>query len=302
MTTLKLKIITNLNDTKKFWELFSPKKNIYDDWDFRYSYYRFFQYPLFFYILFAADAPVGLLPLQYNTNLKLLEFFGGSYMEDNMIFTITKSDQKSKFYKKYILENILKKARYKIILDFMKEDIEGFPFQISDYKYELPLQNISNIDDYLRKYWKSKSRSNLKSQIKKLYQQNLIITYNNFSDLQYMFELNIKRFGKESTLLLPHRMDFFKEVIKKFHANLITISINKKIEAVGLSVIYNKIYTGLNSGTNRSINGLGKFLSLQKIEQAISLGAILYDSRAGDLGWKEAFHFVKRPQYKLIIN
>ncbi|GIW61979.1 MAG: hypothetical protein KatS3mg089_0831 [Patescibacteria group bacterium] len=300
MASLKLKTITNLNDAKHIWEILSPKKRIYDDWNFRFSYYKYFKYPLFFYTLFQNDMPVGLLPLQYNTNLKILEFFGGNYMEDNNIFT--NPDQKSMFYKKYLLRKFLQMSKYKVILDFMEEDIEGFHFQISDYKYELPLENLSSLNDYLTKYWKRKSRNNLKAQIKKLYNQKLIIRYDNFLDLEYMFELNIKKFGKESTLLFPHRIDFLKEIVRQFNSHLITISINSRKEAVGLSVLYNGIYIGLNSGTNPSINGLGKFLSLQKIEQAISLGAILYDARAGDLGWKEAFHFVKRPQYKLIIN
>jgi hypothetical protein len=51
-----------------------------------------------------------------------------------------------------------------------------------------------------------------------------------------------------------------------------------------------------------SINGLGKYLSLQKIKQAINLGAKTYDARSENLGWKEAFNFTKRPLYVLNIN
>jgi len=287
-------IITDLNEAKKIWEILSPHESLYDEWDFRHEYYKYFLYPIEFHVAYTNKEPVALLPLQYNTSEKLWEFFGGSFMEDNRIF-IKNNDE---LLKKYLVDNLTKKS----YLTWMKEPISGHTCTIIDYKYELQLENYNSIDDFLLKNFNSKRRNNLKNQIAQIMSNKVSIVNGSISEFELMVEMNKKRFKEESTFHYPHREDFFRDIIKKYKSELTTIFVNDNPEAVGLSIHFKESTIGLNSGTNITYNGLGKFLILQKINSAIQNGSKMYDARAGDLGWKESFNFNKRPQYMIEIN
>jgi hypothetical protein len=130
---------------EKLWRLFSPQETIYDDWQFRALFHKYHQHELQFYVGYQNDEPVGFLPLQYNAIEKHLEFWGGSYMEDNRVFIKTGFEQYiPEFYK-----NIPSKATLGYI-----RGTDPFTTQLplEDYKYILPLQGISSIEDFIKKY------------------------------------------------------------------------------------------------------------------------------------------------------
>ncbi|MEK7605667.1 MAG: GNAT family N-acetyltransferase [Patescibacteria group bacterium] len=295
MNNITFKTITDLATAEEIWRELSPSARLTDDWAYRYTYYKFFNYPLFFFTAFEDEKAVGVLPLQWNSDSNVLQFFGGSHMEDNQMYV--KPGYES------LKAALIKQIDRPALLEWMTDDIPGIPnVQIQEYKYEFPLSKITSIDDYLERYWNAKPRQNLRAQLRKLHEQNIKVEYNVFSDFDLMVELNKMRFGEESGFLRPHRLEFFKEIMTLFPMQIISISLNGKKVSIGMSIFYKGTYVGLNSGTDSSINGLGKFLILQKMTQALSLGATLYDARSENLGWKEAFHFDKRPLYSLEIK
>ncbi len=97
MKSLTFKTISNKKDACILWDIFSPKKTLDDEWDFRYTFYKYLKFPLRFIVGFDNGKPIGLLPLQLNTNKGVsqkkfearepfLEFFGGIDTGDNKIF------------------------------------------------------------------------------------------------------------------------------------------------------------------------------------------------------------------------
>jgi len=294
MKNYNYKVITDITEAEKAWESISPKKRITDEWLFRYEYYKYYNFPIKFFAAYDQEKIVGLLPLQFNTEKKYLEFFGGSYMEDNQIYLIKGNEE--------VKQELIKHIDVHAVLEWMAEPMNtGIQEKIIN-KYELDLTGLNSIDDYLSKHWSSKARSNIKAQIKKIEALGLKIEYDNPSDFKNLVRMNKERFGKESSFYFPNRVEYLESVIKKFDSHFISIYINGKLESVGLSFLYKDTYIGLNSGTNLSINGLGKYLSLQKIKQAINLGAKTYDARAENLGWKESFDYKGRPQYFYELN
>lgn len=290
-------IESDITKAQAIWNSLSPKTLITDTWEFRFAYYKYFMYPLFFYVAVENDNPVGLLPLQLNTEKNCLEFFGGSYMEDNSIYV------KPKYNAIEIRKELLSKIDKPAHLEWIGDDLSSLSeATIEDYKYTFPIKNVSDTTDYLNKFWNSKRRNNIRTQIQKLKEQKLQITYNEKDDFSLMATFNKHRFGEESTFLFPHREDFFKDLLSLFDVQFITISLNNEKVSVGMSIFYNGTYIGLNSGTKEGINGLGKLMILEKMKQALSLKATLYDARAGDLGWKESFHFERKPQYELDLK
>lgn len=288
---MNIKKITDLDEAKSVWEILSPKETIYDEWNFRYLYYSFSNYPIAFYVAFENNKPVALLPLQFNTDKGYAEFFGGGYFEDNKIFYEKVFDD---------FEELIKNISETFKLEWVSERYTQ-DFEISEYKYLLDLQGLNDKKDYINKFWSGKSKQNLNAQIRKL-QNRVKVEYNKYEDFYKLVELNQKRFGKNSSFNFPFRVEYFKKLLNESDCLMISIYVDGKIESVGFSVLYKGIYYGLNSGTNNEIDGLGKYLILEKIDQAIKEGAKLYDARAENLGWKEAFKFSKRPQYDLDLT
>lgn len=283
--------ITSLEEGRKVWEALSPNGLISDDFSFRYAYYNLQNYPLYFYTAYEDDKVVGLLPLQLNTETNKLEFFGGTYFEDNRAFV--KDNNVHSLYT--LFSSIDHPADLLWMHDSMKI-VEGAVFQ--DYKYILPLSNFKNVEDYMQQLWSKKSISNAKSQFRKFGSDDIKIVEGRKQDLARLIEFNKMRFGEESTFNKTERLHFFNEIFQKFETLFLSIFIKEELVGVGVGIMYNKTYIGVNMGVKGGIDGLGKFLTFQKIDQAIAHNAQFYDGRGENLGWKESFHFEKRPQYK----
>lgn len=291
MKNIIIKEITDLKEAEEAWKKLSPNETIFDDWDFRIIYYNFFNYPIHFYAGFDGDELVGLLGLQYTEHKKCLEFFGGGYFDDNKLLVKPGYEETAPIF--------FSQIKMSASLQFMKQNYEGVDgITLQDQRYFLPIEGFSSSSEYIEKMWSGKSKQNFKAQIRKLEANDIKIVEDDFSNYEKMVELNINRFGEDSSFKIPYRTEFFKKAMEKFQFHTIGIFVNGKLESVGLSAVYNGIYNGLNSGTNPEINGLGKYLVLKKIDQAIKTGSKIYDANVGDLGWKESFKFEKRPQYK----
>ncbi len=292
MNNITIKKITDVNEAKKIWDQLSPKNTIYDDWDFRYIYSNLIGSKINFIVLYFDNEAVSLLPLELTEDN--LIFFGGNFTEDNKFFT-------KKGFEKYEIEilQFISNENYK--LGYMESKYANSEFV--DNVYFLPLENLKDKNSYIDAFWSGKARQNLRSQIRKLESLNLEVKYNVFSDVNKMIELNKKRFGPSSTFnRFPKRQEYLMKLSESFESYSISIYINGQLESVGFSIKFNDTYYGFNSGTNNNYNGLGKYLILEKIQQAIKSGASYYNARSGNLGWKENFGFTPKPQYRIVNN
>lgn len=284
-------VVSDIEEAKYIWQKLSPDESIYDNWDFRYCFYKYFSHPLRFYARYKNGELIGLLALQYNNELKMLEFFGGSFMEDNHVFI-------KKGYEEYIPEfygNINEPAKL--------EDICGSsPFEslldIFEYKYVADLNGLRNADEYLTKYFKAKRKKEIKKKVSFVELLKPVIIENNYEDLDLLIELNKKRFGKESSFNKPFRHEIYHDLLNiNLDIKMLTFIINGTKEAVTLGIKYNNIFVGINGGTRKEAHqGMETYITVKKIEKAIESGADKYDAGIEDLGWKENWHFEKMPQ------
>lgn len=292
---LEFEIIEDLQKAREIWNEFSYKEHIYDDWDFRYCFYKYFNFPLRFYVAYFDSKPVGFLPLQYNTEKKYLEFFGGTFMEDN------------RAYFKKGFESCLSQAYSSLdgparLEDIVGEDAFTKSLRVLEYKYVARLEGIKTLDEYLERIFKSRTRKKFKKRFDSMAAEGIRVIENRFGDVDAMMDLNIKIFGNESSFLKPHRREIFRDLLKlplEFH--MLSFEIKGKLEAVSLAFKHKDIFVGINAGINKeNYPDLGTYVILTRLEKAISLGVKAYDAGIGDLGWKENWHFERVPQRMLI--
>jgi hypothetical protein len=291
--TLRFECVRNYDEAKKVWELLSYRSTIYDEWEFRNCYYQYFTYPLEFYVGYDQDTIVGLLPLQYNTDAQYLEFFGGSAHNDNRIFVKPGYEGSIKqFY------NQIDKPAQLLYIDGADVFTQTLP--VMDYQYTLPLTELANGEQYLEQYFQGKDARELRRKLKLVQQHNIAIVLNCFEDIESLFTLNIKRFGKDSTFLLPYRKESFKDLLKlPFTPTLLSYVMDNELLAVSFALLYNNHFVSLNSGvTRQGPKHLDVFVRFKRIDYAIRAGLAYYDALSSDCGWKESWHLQKIPQYK----
>lgn len=298
MNNLHYKRISNLAEAEAIWKALSPNKSIYDVWEFRFAYYKYFNYPLYFYTAFNGEEPVGVLPLMLNEEKNQLDFFAGfSYMEDNAIFLKEPNQE--------IVNTLITQIEKPALLEYMREDmkiIEGSTPH--DYNYFIDLKGMRTYSDFINQYLSGDGRRNLNSQLRKLEQYNFSISYDYISDIDILEKWNRERFKDHSSFAeRPHWNEFFKSIAQEFSSKIITLSLDNNKVGVGFVVFHNNICYGINSGYDPEIKNLGKYLTLLKIQAGIDANKEIYDAGgSGAFGWKEDFNLIKRPFYSIEIK
>lgn len=281
--------VTTIKEAKAAWEFLSPHEFLSDEWNYRYLYYRYFEEPLEFYILKNNSTPVALLPLQVNDE-GMLEFFGGRKFYQNSIFMHALNPDSYN-----ILFSSIKKP---MKLEGMNEPIPGIQcFEDEGTYYELDLEGITDWQSYLEKCFHSGSKKKLKSQMKKIESYGIEVVEDKSEDIEVLANLNKKQFRERSHFNKPHRIDYLKDLMKNYKTRVLSLHLEGEIIGVGLAVVYKNIYYGLTAGHDTSLNNLGKYLILKRIEQAVASGAAFYNAGRNDYGWKEHFHFEKKSLY-----
>lgn len=47
---LTFKLIQDINNAQKYWKMFSPNLTIFDDWEFRFTAYKYLNLPIYYYV------------------------------------------------------------------------------------------------------------------------------------------------------------------------------------------------------------------------------------------------------------
>lgn len=286
-----IKCVHDLKECQKIWEELSPKKTIYDEWKFRSAFNKYTNYQLYFYIGLIKNQIIGLLPLQYNSNKKSLEFFGGPYMDINQIFIEEKNYQYiPQFYK-----SLDKPAKFPLT---QKDPYtQGLPQD--NFNYSFNLASYHSLEDFFKNLFSKKRQKNFKRENKIIEQNKITIIPNQYEDLDVLIDLNIQKFGKESSFSDSDYPEIFHNLLKfPWQWIIMTFLINNQKQAVTLALLYKGIYYYLATGVAPEILNLRSYTTTKNIEKAISLKAETFDLGSDDCGWKERWHAEKNiPQY-----
>jgi hypothetical protein len=292
MPKITFKKLSNLSEAEAAWKSLSPNQVLYDDWDFRYCYYKYLNFPLEFTAGYDGDTLIGLLPLMWDPHKKVLDFFAGvNYMEENRVFT-------RPGYESYVNDFFAQVTKHAILED-MHESMKNVPGTVfHEDSYSLDLSPYATIDEYLSQAWTGNHGKQFRKHIRHIEHDGVVLQDGTIDDLDLLFDFNIVRFGNESSFIVrPFWKEFHRDIAKQFNTKITIVKREEETIAVGLSLIYNTKYYGITSGWNSPITNLGKFLLVKKIDEAIHLKASTFEAGTGDYGWKELFGLAKHPLY-----
>lgn len=308
MKNVKFEVITQEDKAKEIWDLFSPKKRIDDDWNFRNTWTEKLDFPFHFIVGYEGDKPIGLLPLQLNTlkglgpkllqmNIPYLEFFAGIDTDDNDVWVLPGYEE----YK----EDFIKQITQPAVLTSLKNQYKFENVEATHYldRFELDLTPYTSFDDFLKTKLDGVSRQRLINRTNKIHRNYTVeVSDGSADDLQQMFQFSIDRFGERSSFNMQQRRDVFKALYERFDVDLFVIKLNGEPKAISFAFMYNGSYITLNIGYDYDVRDISKLLVVTQLSRAIEKGCTRFDAGQGDNGWKSHFNLEKVSQYKLTLN
>lgn len=300
-----IEIVSEIEHCHQLWKEFSPQKSLFDTWEFRLAFYKGYGYEPYFLLLKNERENLALLPLWfedknfYDKNKKKYTWFGSDWQEEVRFFAkdinyipILISAAPSPLYLNAVAKDNIEPIKDKI------------KFENDDPKYILNLESFKNHEDYLMTLKKNRRRD-LRKDRNRILKQKPKIIINNFADFNCLVELSKKRFqerGEEVDWQDLRRVETFKEVIKlgdrSYKKRMITIKMGKKVAGVDLVCLYNNTYFTVKCGYDvKNFSGIGNFMNLFEIDDAISLGMKKIDFLQNNYGWKSQY-FKPVPLFK----
>lgn len=299
MKPLRFQVSDDLKVAEKIWEQLTPGLCIYDEWEFRRCFHEPAGFQPFFILGFSADRPIGLLALQYNTRKNSLEFFGGTFMEYNHVLLHPQFSGRAGEFYQYLTQERDE--------DFVLGDLIDGSDTLANYEqydttYTASLEGVGSIDDFVAGHFSGKSKNNLKRKIAALQKDHsLQIEDNNFADLDLLAELNIKRFGAESSFRHPSQIQAFQQLTKlPWELLLQTFIVDGKKRGVAVSLIYKDFFVYLMSGADvEAVPNLGSYVVFQTFTAAIARKKKIFDAGRNASGWKDRWHLTGSPVYSI---
>lgn len=297
---IEIRVIRDLKTAASLWQEISPRRVIFDDWNFRYGFFKYEPYPLCFRAAYATsegqEELVALMPLveypEYGHG-----FISEEPCEENRVFVKAGHEEAIK-----LLYESLSKTEKTQFYDISGEDEYTKSLTLEDYKYVLPLSEFNSFSDFMNARLTPKRRHSLAKELAAIANLNPEVVDNDFADLDILFQLNVGSFADESYLTKEAERKPWRELVKEpFDWHLTSLRIEGKTVAVSLAVLYNGYWHYLLTGVDfKTYPGLGKFLNKTNIEKAIAAGAKYFDAGLGDCGWKNLWHFDQIPQYEYL--
>lgn len=291
---MKNLIIRELAGAERLWKSLSPRECLYDDWDFRLAFFEPSGAAPYFAAVYQDARPLALLPLQERPD-GTLEFFGGSFMEDNRVFVRAGFEAlASRLYRSLPapveLNDIGTRDPSRALFD--PEPYPGYVHQ---------LDGLAAGEDFLERNFRSKSKANLKKSFRQLQERwNIRVQPGAANDLDLLFELNIRNFGEDSAFRSPARQAAFRNLYERSpEPVLLTLLADDRKIGASFSLGFGASYVYLNAGVRHDeYSGAGSYLIFANIEEAIKRGKTLFDAGVEDLGWKERWHLTPVPRYR----
>lgn len=288
---MHFKVLTDHKECSMLWDRFSPKKVLWDLWGFRYCFHNK-DTQLHFIVGYEDGKESGLLPLFFDVKYHTYYYFGDVFVEQNKFFLKDKSK----------IGAFLEQCPADTEIDYIdSSEKKYYDFEESENRYFLNLAGFSgNIENYLNTFNK-KHRKNLRYDLKKLLEMKIHIEANSDGCFERFVDLNIKRFGTESDYLDLEFKESVKSMIslakEKKMLDMISLSLNGKKEAVGIGMVYNKVYYVIGFARNPDIGNIGKLLIYEEIKSALAKGCEFVDFLSTDTGWKSLWNLQSEKMY-----
>lgn len=284
------------------WSRFSPRRSLYDLWEFRLPFWEEYTFEPSFVVL----PEEGMLPLWFHPEQKRYLWFGDTgdefnWAEDASIWMRDAARANE------ILSHAPRPCMFTSCTASVKEQLGNSPFlSPANPKSVLPLKNIASVDAYLETFPK-KLRSNLRHDQRVIEQQSPTVTEDHFEDLEAMIGWNRAKFPDSpwndekmrrclTTLVSPSRK-------RPYDVHVLSVRIGGVLAAVDCLFSFNGTLYPLFCGSDiKQFPGIGHFMNLLDIQFALDHGMTAVDFAETEPGTIKEKLFPLVAQYTLRLE
>lgn len=288
---LKVEVVWQIDRCHQLWQEFTPSQGLFDTWEFRFAFWKGYHHQPYFLMLKNNGDNLALLPLWYEEENQKYFWFGSTWQEENQFFA------KDPLFVPLMLAVCPTPVKLNAIsLETVLWTKEFIDFKPDEPKYILDLRTIHSLDDYLGTFRKKK-RYNLRRDRRIIESYHPQVIFDNFEDFENLVVLSKKRFsekGEKADWEDIRRVETFRQVInlgkanKSFQVRMITVRIGDKVAGVDLIALFDGCYYPIKCGYDvKNFYGIGNYVNLLEIEDALKLGMKKIDFLEISFGWKE---------------
>jgi len=294
-----IRFVTDQAECEALWEQFSPRERVWDEWELMYAFHDEARYHLNFMVHDTDDVIDGLIPLVEDTKDSSYELFGGCYA-DSRILWINIADFRECF--DALPDNTaffdLRGTWVDSVLAQYPEYAPNFVEKDSQY-YLVPADMDFDFSNHMLKTFSKDKRKNIERDLRKMVEaRQPVLTWDDADETEAFIALNVKNFGEESDYAIEEGKQEVRRVVRELkdlgYLKSLTIRIAGVIQGVSLSALYNNHWVALYSSSNNDINNLGKYLTIETIQEGCRLKVDEINYMTG-MAWKAAWHMNENP-------
>lgn len=297
---IRFEVITEISECKRIWEMFSSNESLFDLWEFRMFFHKAHRQTPYFLALKKNDRVLASLPLCYQESEGYYTWFGTDWQEDCHFFSLDPN---------YIPILLYFAPKPLSLSGISKEDKISLPefveIGVDEPNFYLDLTDKRSLDDYFLTLNKKK-RYNLRRDLKHINALNPKLVFDGKKSFDGMVEITSRRFhnkGEKTDFDKdPSMIESFRRMVhnskKTFSTSTLAVNIKNQFAGVDILAFYKDVYYSLRGGNDtENFPGIGNFLNLVEINEAILKGMREINFLQYDYGWKSSW-FQKRARFK----
>lgn len=300
---LKVTTYRDPGKQRELWETLWPQQCLFDLWPVRCCFNEEYGRSSDFITAEDGNAAVGLLPLCWIEEQGCYGFFPGELCAGITWLEQNKIPSRDPHIAGVLLESVTKPLHLKYLipeyLSGLDADSDTYVRTAGDTGYIFyPGRYNFSFEKYFEAF-SGRSRKKIASEISLLQRRGMTFRLGHFSDIDKLFEMNIRTFGERSYFYDRRFLRSFIKLAEWLNRSglirITTMLIGGKVAACDIAAIWNSQYTVLAGGTDPEFPGVAKAINFRHMKWACEERVSSADFLCGDFGWKGRFHLTPRP-------
>jgi len=289
---------TDIRECRKLWEMLSPHRDAWDDWDLMLAYHDQAMDRFHFLVHHGSEGhPDGLVPLVYDAKQDRYTLMGGSYPDGRVLWLRFRDFPE--FFAQFPDRTILFELRE----SWVSELLQVFPQYADNFSepelryYLVPSEFEFDFIRHLDTFSPDKKQKFLYD-LRNIRKREPTLRWSDDNEADLFIELVNRNFGAESDYADEDGANEVRRVIAELKRSgrlkTLTIEIDGVRQAVALSLLHGNKMVALYASSNNDYNNLGKLLNVETIQEACRLRVDEISFMTG-MQWKASWKMKGEP-------
>jgi hypothetical protein len=266
---------TSIEGCRQFWELLSPGRDAWDDWDLMFAFHDEDNHRLNFLVHENSEGQTdGLVPLVFDTLQDRYTLMAGSYPDGRILWL--RYEDFPEFFEAFPEPTVffdLRQVWVNGLLQVHPQYASNFAEPELRY-YLVPSEFGFDFENHINTF-SSDKRQKFLYDLRKIRKSEPALHWSDDNEANLFIDLVNRNFGAESDYVDDGNANELRRVIGELQRSgrlkTLTIDIEGVKQAVSLSLLHGNKMIALYAASNNDYNNLGKLLNVETIQEACRL-------------------------------